>query len=95
MFPRQMNFRLFLPDGAVVVEAVLQGRAGEQSVSEALMDDYIARREESQPTKDRSAGSTFRNPAGYSSTGEAGDPMDLKAWKLIECHPAKVMNWNL
>ena len=48
------------------------------------MADYIRRREESQPVKDRSAGSTFRNPAGYSSTGEAGDPMDLKAWKLID-----------
>ncbi|MEL6209847.1 MAG: UDP-N-acetylenolpyruvoylglucosamine reductase, partial [Pseudomonadota bacterium] len=33
---------------------------------------------------ERSCGSTFRNPAGYSSTGAEGDPMDLKAWKLIE-----------
>lgn len=73
-----------LPEGAVIVEAVLQGRQGSQDESEALMEDYIARREESQPTKDRSAGSTFRNPAGYSSTGEEGDPMDLKAWKLID-----------
>ena len=36
------------------------------------------------PTRDRSAGSTFRNPAGFSSTGRADDVHDLKAWKLIE-----------
>ncbi|MDO5529576.1 MAG: UDP-N-acetylenolpyruvoylglucosamine reductase, partial [Paracoccus sp. (in: a-proteobacteria)] len=29
-------------------------------------------------------GSTFRNPAGFSSTGRADDVHDLKAWKLIE-----------
>ena len=68
----------------MIVEAVLQGRPGTQEESEALMAEFIRRREESQPVKDRSAGSTFRNPAGYSSTGEAGDPMDLKAWKLID-----------
>jgi UDP-N-acetylmuramate dehydrogenase len=48
------------------------------------MDEQIARRDASQPTKDRSAGSTFRNPAGFSSTGRADDVHDLKAWKLIE-----------
>ncbi len=26
---------------------------------------------------------TFRNPAGFSSTGRADDTHDLKAWKLI------------
>jgi UDP-N-acetylmuramate dehydrogenase len=48
------------------------------------MAGYVARREESQPLRERSCGSTFANPAGFSSTGEAGDPMDLKAWKLID-----------
>ena len=43
-----------------------------------------ARRDASQPTKERSAGSTFRNPAGFSSTGRGDDVHDLKAWKLIE-----------
>ena len=48
------------------------------------MDEQLARRDASQPTKDRSAGSTFRNPAGFSSTGRDDDVHDLKAWKLIE-----------
>ncbi|MFK7875813.1 MAG: UDP-N-acetylenolpyruvoylglucosamine reductase, partial [Paracoccaceae bacterium] len=30
------------------------------------------------------AGSTFRNPAGFSSTGQANDNQDLKAWKVID-----------
>ncbi len=73
-----------LPGDWVIVEAVLRGEPGAREAIEAKMDDYLARREASQPTKERTAGSTFRNPAGYSSTGEAGDPMDLKAWSLID-----------
>ena len=50
----------------------------------ARMEEQIARRDASQPTRERSAGSTFRNPAGFSSTGRADDVHDLKAWKLID-----------
>ena len=73
-----------LPDDWVLVEAILQGAPGDPAAIEARMDDLVQRRADSQPVDQRSCGSTFRNPAGYSSTGEAGDPMDLKAWKLIE-----------
>ncbi len=48
------------------------------------MADQIAKRDASQPTKDRSAGSTFRNPVGHSSTGHADDSHELKAWKVID-----------
>ena len=48
------------------------------------MSAQLARRDETQPTKQRSAGSTFRNPSGFSSTGRADDQHDLKAWKLID-----------
>ncbi|MEM0922494.1 MAG: UDP-N-acetylmuramate dehydrogenase [Pseudomonadota bacterium] len=73
-----------IPQDWVIVEAILQGRPGDPAESHALMQNYIAKREASQPVKDRSCGSTFRNPAGFSSTGAADDPMDLKAWKLID-----------
>jgi UDP-N-acetylmuramate dehydrogenase len=73
-----------VPDDAVIVAATLRGRPGETAAIEARMAELVARRAASQPVDERSCGSTFRNPAGYSSTGEAGDPMDLKAWKLIE-----------
>ena len=48
------------------------------------MADQLAKRDATQPTKDRTAGSTFRNPAGFSSTGQADDRHDLKAWKVID-----------
>ena len=48
------------------------------------MEEQLAKRDATQPTKDRTAGSTFRNPAGYSSTGRADDVQDLKAWKVID-----------
>ena len=48
------------------------------------METQLAKRDETQPTKDRSAGSTFRNPAGFSSTGREDDVHDLKAWKVID-----------
>ena len=73
-----------LPDGAVITSATFAAPPGDPAELAAKMDDQIARRDASQPTKDRSAGSTFRNPAGHSSTGRADDSHDLKAWKVID-----------
>ncbi len=85
--PGDLNFRYRqsdLPEGAVLVSAVLKGPAGDPEELAARMADQLAKRDETQPTKDRSAGSTFRNPAGFSSTGRADDVHDLKAWKVID-----------
>ena len=73
-----------LPEGAVIVSATFEGPEGDPDALERKMADQIARRDASQPTKERSAGSTFRNPAGFSSTGRSDDTHDLKAWKLID-----------
>ena len=73
-----------LPDGWVLTRAVFRARRDDPAALAARMDDQIARRDASQPIRDRSAGSTFRNPAGFSSTGRADDVHDLKAWKLID-----------
>ena len=73
-----------LPEGWVIVSASFRAAKGDPAALEARMVDQIARRDASQPTKDRSAGSTFRNPAGFSSTGRADDVHDLKAWKVID-----------
>jgi UDP-N-acetylmuramate dehydrogenase len=48
------------------------------------MEEQLVKRDETQPTKERTAGSTFRNPAGFSSTGMPTDTHELKAWKLID-----------
>lgn len=73
-----------LPEGTVIVSAVLEGPSSDPATLHARMEDQLAKRDASQPTKDRSAGSTFRNPAGFSSTGKADDVHDLKAWKVID-----------
>lgn len=73
-----------LPEGCVITEVTLTGPAGDPDELAARMADQLAKRDATQPTKERSAGSTFRNPAGFSSTGRADDVHDLKAWKLID-----------
>lgn len=82
-----LNFRYRqsdLAEGAVLVSATFRPPKGEPADLHARMEAQLAKRDETQPTKDRSAGSTFRNPAGFSSTGRADDVHDLKAWKVIE-----------
>jgi UDP-N-acetylmuramate dehydrogenase len=73
-----------IPDDTVIVGAVLQGRPGDPSEIHATMDTYVEQRAATQPVRERSCGSTFANPAGYSSTGAPDDPMDFKAWRLID-----------
>ncbi len=83
----EMDFgyrRSALPEGWVLIEATFEGQKGDPASLDARMDAQIAKRDATQPTKERSAGSTFRNPAGYSSTGRADDSHELKAWKVID-----------
>jgi UDP-N-acetylmuramate dehydrogenase len=61
-----------IPDGAVVVEAVLRGVPGDPAAIAAEMDAIARAREESQPLRSRTGGSTFKNPEGH------------KAWVLID-----------
>ncbi len=73
-----------LPEGWVIVEATFEGASGDPEALEERMATQLQKREETQPVRERSAGSTFRNPAGFSSTGRADDVHDLKAWKVID-----------
>lgn len=73
-----------LPADAVIVEAELDCPEDEPAAIAKRLQSQIKRRDTTQPTKAKTAGSTFRNPAGYSSTGEPDDVHDLKAWKLID-----------
>jgi UDP-N-acetylmuramate dehydrogenase len=61
-----------LPDGAVVVSATLRGTPGEPAAIQAEMDRIAAAREESQPLRSKTGGSTFKNPDGH------------KAWALVD-----------
>ena len=82
-----LNFRYRqtdLPEGWVITQATFEGPKGEPEELHERMTAQLQKRDETQPTKDRTAGSTFRNPAGFSSTGRADDVHDLKAWKVID-----------
>jgi UDP-N-acetylmuramate dehydrogenase len=59
-------------EGAVVVDALLQGTPGDKVAIGAEMDRIAAEREASQPLRSRTGGSTFKNPEGH------------KAWALVD-----------
>ena len=61
-----------VPPGAVVIEAVFRGEPGDPEAIGAEMDAIARAREESQPLRSRTGGSTFKNPPGH------------KAWALID-----------
>ena len=85
--PEDMNFgyrQCDLPEGAVITSASFSAGPGDPKTLAAKMRAQTAKREETQPIKALTAGSTFRNPAGYSSTGKSDDTHELKAWKVIE-----------
>ena len=85
--PDDMEFayrQTALPDDLVIVEAVLAPPRADPGVIEARMQQALEKRAASQPVRERSCGSTFRNPSGHSSTGEVGEVHDLKAWKVID-----------
>ena len=73
-----------LPDGAIIVGARFSAPKAEPRVLHQRMEEQLKKRDDTQPTKDRTAGSTFRNPAGFSSTGQVDDVHDFKAWKVID-----------
>ncbi|WP_031298551.1 UDP-N-acetylmuramate dehydrogenase [Sphingobium lactosutens] len=61
-----------LTDGAIVVSATFRGHNGEPAAIQAEMDRIAAAREESQPLRSKTGGSTFKNPDGH------------KAWQLVD-----------
>lgn len=61
-----------LPPGAVVVAARFKGEPGDPEAIGAEMDRIAQAREESQPLRTKTGGSTFKNPAGH------------KAWELVD-----------
>ncbi len=85
--PHDMEFayrHTGLPDDLVITQAVLAPPRADPQMIEDKMAEALEKRAATQPVRERSAGSTFRNPAGYSSTGRADDVHDLKAWKVID-----------
>ncbi|MCW2393141.1 MULTISPECIES: UDP-N-acetylmuramate dehydrogenase [unclassified Sphingobium] len=61
-----------LPEGAVVIAATFRGTPAEPAAIQAEMDRIATAREESQPLRSKTGGSTFKNPPGE------------KAWALVD-----------
>lgn len=61
-----------VPDDLIFIGALLQGPKGEKDDIRKAMDEAIAHREAVQPIREKTGGSTFRNPEGTS------------AWKVID-----------
>jgi UDP-N-acetylmuramate dehydrogenase len=61
-----------VPDDWIFVAGALAGRADDPKAIHARIQDIQTKREESQPIRSRTGGSTFVNPVGH------------KAWKLID-----------
>lgn len=66
-----------LPEGLIFVEALYEGTAGDPADITARMEEIMAKREASQPVKERTGGSTFKNPDPEQSGGRG-------SWQLID-----------
>ena len=73
-----------LPADLVVVDVTFAPPLGEVDKLHEKMRIQKEKRDSEQPTSDITAGSTFRNPCGYSSSGVLNENHNLKAWKVIE-----------
>ena len=74
-----------IPDDAIITNVKLRKDSNDPQKIEKKMTEALAIRNLSQPVKDLSCGSTFRNPLGRSSLGNKNDTdHSLKAWKLID-----------
>ncbi|MEO0622300.1 MAG: UDP-N-acetylmuramate dehydrogenase [Pseudomonadota bacterium] len=69
--------------GLVFTRAVFSGTLDDPASIMQRMDRLMAERETAQPVRERTGGSTFRNPAGASS-GPGGASPGRRAWELID-----------
>lgn len=65
------------PDDWIFVEAVFEGRADDPAAITQRMDAITQRRESTQPIREKTSGSTFKNPDPAVSGGRS-------AWQLID-----------
>ncbi len=60
------------PEDLIFIDAVFQGMPGDPAEIRARMEELVQARENSQPIRSKTGGSTFKNPEGH------------KSWQLID-----------
>lgn len=60
------------PADIIWIEAVFEGAPDDPAAVQARIDEITARREQTQPIREKTGGSTFKNPEGHSS------------WRLVD-----------
>ncbi|MBK7360950.1 MAG: UDP-N-acetylmuramate dehydrogenase [Micavibrio sp.] len=61
------------PKGAVFTSAIFKGRREDYETVKARMNEIKTKRNETQPIREKTGGSTFANPSG-----------ELKAWQIVQ-----------
>ncbi len=72
-----------LPEGWIFLNATFRGIAGKPEDILAQINHIKMRREESQPIREKTGGSTFANPSGEELEKVGIDP-SMKVWQLID-----------
>jgi UDP-N-acetylmuramate dehydrogenase len=80
-----------LPDNAIVTRACFELAPKDPALISETIDAFLQKREDTQPIRGRTGGSTFKNPA---SEGMGKDSAPKKAWELIDDAGCRGMSIN-
>ncbi len=71
------------PDDLIFISAILKGRTEDYETVKARITEIKKKRNDTQPIKEKTGGSTFANPSPQ-ELRLAGLPEDTRAWKIVE-----------
>ncbi len=72
-----------IPYGAIFLSAILRGKLEDYETVKARMNEIKAKRNETQPIREKTGGSTFANPSAP-ELRIAGLPEGTKAWEIVD-----------
>lgn len=72
-----------VPAGTIFTSVIFKGRKEDYETVRSRMNDIKTKRNETQPIREKTGGSTFANPS-KDELKRAGLPEDTRAWKVVE-----------
>jgi UDP-N-acetylmuramate dehydrogenase len=72
-----------VPEDYIFLSAVFEGNPEDPDIVNQRMEEIKDRREDSQPIREKTGGSTFANPSAQ-ELSQAGLNSDMKVWQIIE-----------